>query len=430
MAFRFLHTADIHLDSPLRSLALRDSEIADMIGNATRQAFQRTIDLCLEEQVDALLIAGDLYDGDLKSMKTAIFFGAQIRRLADAGIRAFIVRGNHDAESRITKQLSLPPAAHVFSGRAESVEIEGKGVVVHGISFANPAAPESLLPKFKAPKAGFFNIGMLHTSLAGAEGHDTYAPCSVKDLFDHGFDYWALGHIHKRQVAAEGRRRAVMPGIPQGRHIGESGAKSVTLVTLEDDGDVTLEERQVAVATFALVPVDLGGLQEWAEVLRSMETALRRARADTAAEHLVARVVLSGETALATRLRRDNDVLRDEARQFASALSKTAVEKVSLGALKASAALPPSGGGDPFVDLQRLIVDEIQHAESFHAEVRDLVTSLQKNLPPELRDALFSDWLSSDLEDREGAGKAWLERLIREGSDDVLARLQGSGSAG
>ena len=252
MAFRFLHTADIHLDSPLRSLAMRDPEIAETIGNATRQAFQRTIDLCLDEKLDALMIAGDLYDGDLKSMKTAIFFGTQMRRLADAGVRVFIVRGNHDAESRITKQLSLPSNVHVFSGRAEAVEIEDKGVAVHGVSFADPAAPESLLPKFKAPLPDLINIGLLHTSLAGAEGHDTYAPCSLKDLFDHGFDYWALGHIHKRQVAAEGRRLAVMPGIPQGRHIGEDGLKSVTLATVGENGGPagsdagSLERDQVA----------------------------------------------------------------------------------------------------------------------------------------------------------------------------------------
>ena len=100
MAFRFVHTADVHLDSPLQSLALRDPEIAEMIGNATRQAFERTVGLCLEERVDALMIAGDLYDGDLRSMKTAVFFGSQMRRLTEAGIRVFIIRGNHERRSR------------------------------------------------------------------------------------------------------------------------------------------------------------------------------------------------------------------------------------------------------------------------------------------------------------------------------------------
>ena len=219
MPFRFVHTADVYLDSPLRSLALRDPEIAGMIGGATRQAFERTIDLCLEEQVNALMIAGDLYDGDLRSMKTAVFFGSQMHRLTEAGIRVFVVRGNHDAESVITKHLSLPDGVHVFSGRGGARAIEDRDVVIHGISFAQPRAPESLLPKFKSPVSGCVNIGLLHTSLAGAEGHDTYAPCSVADLIGHGFDYWCLGHVHKRQVHARSPCTVVMPGIPQGRDI-------------------------------------------------------------------------------------------------------------------------------------------------------------------------------------------------------------------
>ena len=108
MAFRFIHAADVHLDSPLRSLALRDPDLAELIGNATRRAFVRIVDLCLDERVDALLLAGDLYDGDQTSVKTARFLSEQIRRLHEAGIRVFIIRGNHDALSRITKELTFP----------------------------------------------------------------------------------------------------------------------------------------------------------------------------------------------------------------------------------------------------------------------------------------------------------------------------------
>ncbi len=84
MAYRFLHTADIHLDSPLKSLALRDPELSNVIGLATRRAFVRLVDLCLEESVDALVIAGDLYDGDQTSMKTARFLAEQLQRLNQA----------------------------------------------------------------------------------------------------------------------------------------------------------------------------------------------------------------------------------------------------------------------------------------------------------------------------------------------------------
>src|SRR4051812_33639739 len=200
MAFRFVHTADIHLDSPLRSLALRNADLAELVGDASRKAFVAIIDLCLAERVDALVIAGDLYDGDQTSMKTARFLASQMERLHQAGIGVYKIRGNHDAMSRIAKELVLPPNVKIFAGHAEAVEIAGGSlpVAIHGLSFAKPHAPEPLLPKFKAPLQGAVNIGVMHTSLAGSAAHDVYAPCNVLDLHASGFDYWALGHIHQR----------------------------------------------------------------------------------------------------------------------------------------------------------------------------------------------------------------------------------------
>ena len=147
MAYRFVHTADIHLDSPLRTLALREPELAELIGGATRKAFASIIDLCLAEQVDALMIAGDLYDGEQTSMKTARFLADQLRRLHEAGIAAFIIRGNHDAESRITRELALPESVKVFTGRAEFVAIRcgALDTAVHGVSFVQKHSPDRLL---------------------------------------------------------------------------------------------------------------------------------------------------------------------------------------------------------------------------------------------------------------------------------------------
>jgi DNA repair protein SbcD/Mre11 len=177
-AYRFVHAADIHLDSPLRSLALRNPELADLIGNASRQVFVRIVDLCLDEQVDALLLAGDLYDGEQTSMKTARFLAEQVRRLHAAGIKVFVIRGNHDALSKITRELVLPESVHLFGGRADAVEIvRDRGerpIVVHGLSFTKPHAPEGLLSKYRAPVEGAINIGLMHTSLDGSGVHDVY----------------------------------------------------------------------------------------------------------------------------------------------------------------------------------------------------------------------------------------------------------------
>ncbi|MDP2122507.1 MAG: DNA repair exonuclease [Hoeflea sp.] len=420
-AYRFVHTADIHLDSPLRSLALRNPELAELIGAATRKAFAATIDLCLDERVDALLIAGDLYDGDQTSMKTARFLAGELGRLASAGIATFIIRGNHDALSRISKELVLPDRVRLFGGRAEHVLIDRaageKPVAIHGLSFAQATAPESLLSKYRQALPDTINIGMMHTSLGGAEGHDVYAPCSPADLVATGFDYWALGHIHKRSVI-HNRGAIVMPGMPQGRDINEDGPKSVTLVSIADDGTVSLEERPTSLAEFARVSVDAGGLTEWSELAEAIRQALGQARDTSTSPELVVRLGFTGATPLAWRMRRDADVLLTEAEERAARIGSTWIEKFEIGATP----LRAEGGSatDPLHELRALIDSAILGSDGYDAALGTLASGLRAQLPADLRDLFGAD---------EAAANLALSRLAREGAQDVLARLQsGSGS--
>ncbi len=422
MPFRFVHTADIHLDSPLRTLALRNPDLAELIGNATRCAFTAIVDLCLHEGVDALLLSGDLYDGDQTSMKTARFLAGEMGRLHQAGIRTFIVRGNHDALSRITRELTLPPSAKVFGGRAEAVSIHsasGMEVAIHGVSFAQAHAPESLLPKYRAALPGVANLGLMHTSLAGTPGHDAYAPCSLADLSQTGFDYWALGHIHKRDVPKT-KGSVVMPGMPQGRDINEAGAKSVTLVTIGDDGKISLEERVTSVAEFVRVPVDLEGATEWQEIAPRMTQALEAARAATRSEHMVARLVLKGRTPLAWRMRRDGDILRAEADQRASLVGRGWIDKVEVECLPdvPEQAGPPAA--DPLQELRRLVDEEIISSPELQAQALALADELRGQLPPECRHIL-----GRDAEEFRHS----VSSLLSGGAEDVLARLDGRARA-
>ena len=413
MAFRFVHTADIHLDSPLRSLALRDPALAELIGGATRLAFERTIDLCLNEEVDALMIAGDLYDGDQTSMKTALFLAAQLRLLDESGIRAFVVRGNHDAESRITRELLLPEGVKIFGGRGEAVELERpRGeipVVVHGISFAKPHAPESLVPKFKARIDGALNIGLLHTSLGGSAQHDDYAPCSVAELVDTGFDYWCLGHIHKREVHSR-EPFIVMPGMPQGRDINEAGPKSVTLVTVENDGSVETESYPTSIAQFERVEVDLTGIQDWRGMVERVGASLKQARDSVNAEHLVVRLKLYGRTDLAWRLRRDLDIAKVEADSRAARLDRTWVEKVELK-VGLGTDLPVG----PVSDLAAKMSGPIAQSDDFKRAAAQLVEDLELSLPSSVRGVLGDDQ-TSRIE--------IIEALTAEGCEAVLAHLK------
>ena len=145
---------------------------------------------------------------------------------------------------------------------------------MHGVSFAQKHAPESLIPKFRPPIAGSVNIGMLHTSLGGSAVHDRYAPCAPAELHGSGFDYWALGHIHQRFVDL-GQATIVMPGNPQGRDINEAGPKSAALVTIGDDRKIKVEERLTSVAEFKRLGVDLGGVEDWRDGLARIEEAAR-----------------------------------------------------------------------------------------------------------------------------------------------------------
>lgn len=415
MAFRFVHTADIHLDSPLRSLSLRNGELAALIGDSTRQALVGIVDLCLEEQVDALIIAGDLYDGEQTSMKTARFLATQLARLSQAGIAVYKVRGNHDALSKITQELVLPDGVKVFGGRAETVLLQAGGldIAIHGMSFAKPQAPDSLLPKYRAPEAGAVNIGIMHTSVGGAPGHDLYAPTSASDLHQSGFDYWALGHIHKRSQH-EGAKTVIMPGMPQGRDINEAGEKTVSLVTVGDDRSITVEERLTSVAQFERVSVDLAGADDWRSAMERIETALGIARDRIRAPHMVARLQLSGQTAVAWKLRRDRDLLLAEAEQRAEGLGRAWIEKIDI-ATEAQSQTNTTMTADPLSELDVLMQRDILPAAATLHDIREMVEDLRSELPADIRGFAGDDEAGLD---------AFVERLLAEGSADILARLR------
>lgn len=414
MPFRFVHTADIHLDSPLRSLALRNPKLASLIGDSTRQALVAIVDLCLDQKVDALVIAGDLYDGDQTSMKTARFLATQIGRLDQAGITVFKIRGNHDALSKITQELILPPTVKVFGGRGETVEITGMGVgiAVHGISFARPHAAESLVPKFRPPVPDAVNIAIMHTSLAGSPGHDVYAPCALPDLHGSGFDYWALGHVHARAEHA-GARTVVMPGMPQGRDINEAGPKSVSLVTIGDDRTISVEEWPTSIAQFERIPVDLGGIAGWREAVDAIEQAVGRMRDRIEAPHLVGRLMLTGRTPLAWRMRRDRDLLLAEIEQRLEAGGRTWIDKIDLSVVAPGPA-EGAGSADPVRELGDLMRSDAMRQHGVREAVRDLVRELRDDLPGDARG--FSGGTEEEFE-------AFVGTLLGEAGEDVLARL-------
>lgn len=240
--FKFIHAADIHLDSPLRRLEQYEGAPVTRIRGATRRALENLVALAAAEHVDFILIAGDLYDGDLDDYSALLHFSAQMGELRRRGIRAFVIRGNHDAANHMSRGLDLPDNVHLFGEQAPGTcPVEAIRVAVHGQSFASREVRENLASSFPDPVRGWYNIGLLHTSLDGCDGHDTYAPCALAHLLQRSYDYWALGHIHQRRLVHDGHPIVSYPGNIQGRHIGEAGPKGCQLVTVTDNRVVSNE---------------------------------------------------------------------------------------------------------------------------------------------------------------------------------------------
>jgi DNA repair exonuclease SbcCD nuclease subunit len=329
---KLVHAADLHLDSPLRGLVAYDGAPLSEIRGATRRALENLTELCLDEEAQLLVLAGDLYDGDWRDYSTGLFFVEQMARLGEAGVSVVWIRGNHDAASLITRQLSLPKNVRELSHAApETVVFEQLGVAVHGVGYARRDVRENLAVSYPAPLPGLFNLGLLHTALEGRAGHEEYAPCSRAELVARGYEYWALGHVHRREVVGS-EPWIVFPGNLQGRHINEVGPKGASLVTLEGRAVRSVEHRALDVVRWARCEVKLDDAHSLDDVLELAARELGRAQASAEGRVLACRIVLSGATEAHSVLQRERERLLAELRAVGIRLGGVYVEQVEISA--------------------------------------------------------------------------------------------------
>jgi DNA repair exonuclease SbcCD nuclease subunit len=416
-SFRFLHAADIHLDSPLKGLTGQDGSAAERVRTATRESFDRLVGMAIEEKVSFLVIAGDLYDGDWRDYKTGLFFAAQMGRLNAANIPAYLLHGNHDAESQITKRLDLPGNVHVFGTRSpETFRLNELNVALHGQSFRQRAVTDNLVPDYPAPVNGAFNIGVLHTA-CGMGGHENYAPCSLDDLVNKGYDYWALGHVHQAAVLHE-RPHVVFPGNLQGRHVKETGAKGACLVTVRDNEIIELEAMPCDVVRWAVLRVSLAGASGMGDVIDRVRQTLETAVANDSNGRLLAcRIVLEGRTEVHARLIASEEQLLADARASALGLGEEVawVEKVTTAT---QATLDPQALAqreDAIGELQRMLQDAKSDRELL-AQIEGDIGELVRRLPHEVRTDIDDDLLKSAI-----AGD--YDALIKDVGPYLSARL-------
>lgn len=251
--FRFIHAADLHLDSPFRGLAEVSPDLGEMMHSATFRALDRIVGHTIDSKADFLVLSGDLYDSQDRSLRALVEFRRQMERLAERDVGVYVVHGNHDPLNGWGADFGMPPNVVVFDGeaRAEPVVRNGKEVArVTGISYTQERVTDNLARSFPPTTNQTYSIAALHANVGRQAGHADYAPASVTDLVDAGFDYWALGHVHTRCVLSESPT-IVYPGNPQGRHARETGPRGCFEVTVDGSGRTHLNFIETDVVRWA-----------------------------------------------------------------------------------------------------------------------------------------------------------------------------------
>lgn len=380
---KFIHSADIHLDSPLHRLEEYDGAPVDRIRQASRRALENMVELALGELVDFVLIAGDLFDGTWRDYNTGLYFVSQVRRLTAAGIEVFIISGNHDAAGQMTRSLPYPEKVHLFSHRkAQTRTLDSLKVAIHGQSFGTAAETANLAAGYPEPLPGYVNIGLLHTSLTGREGHEAYAPCTLADLENRGYDYWALGHVHRFEIVSEAPM-VVFPGCIQGRHVKETGPRGCVRVRLEPGLTPAVTHHPLDVIRWERVTVDLAGVRAMDEGLDRFKEAFEKEIVRHDPIPVIARVVFVGETVLHARIASDPEHLKESVRSAAIAVfgDRAWIEKISVRTQPQGRATPDPG---PLRELA-LFVETLSSSESDLSAPGNELSTLFQKLPPDYR---------------------------------------------
>jgi len=408
--FKFIHTADIHLDSPLKGLEVHEDAPVEEIRGATRRALDNLIDLAIEEEVDFILIAGDLYDGDWKDYNTGLFFSARMGRLSKAGIKVFIISGNHDAASQLTKTLPLPDNVTLFSSKkTQSVKLDDLGVIIHGQSYSYRVETENLASQYPQYDSNYFNIGLLHTSLTGREGHEDYAPCTLDDLKSKGYDYWALGHVHKREIISK-EPWVVFPGNLQGRHIKETGAKGASLVTVEDGRIIKVEAFEFDVLRWAVCQVDLSECETSEKVYDVVRQALEHELDQVNDKPLALRLVLTGSCPIHGKLLDQTTQWTEGFRSIVVQFGGIWLEKVKFKTSRKVSLEEMFGEDNPIAGLLKFVQQIELEGDTLFELVPEL-SALKNKLPAEIQTG-DEPFLDPSLDKIEGLRNEIQELLI------------------
>jgi len=425
-AFSFIHTADLHLDSPFKGISEINEEISAELTEATFNTFNKIIDICIEKQVDFLLISGDIYNGADRSLRAQLRFRDGLKRLSDENINAYIVHGNHDPLDGWSANLKWPQNVHIFKGKAVKKVVVKKSeeeiAQIYGISFHKREIKTNLAQKFpeKAPlEKELFTIGMLHCNIGTNTGHEPYAPCTLRDLMSRNFDYWALGHIHNNVIMRDENPPVIYPGNPQGLHPKETGTKGCFFIRVDEKGEPSCEFIEVGSIRWFVEKLSIGSLNTEEELIQEIENHIDQIRKKANERPAICRIILTGRSVLYSSIIRKGfleDVLQrvreneEGEKQFVWIESiknntKPEIDRKSL--LKQE---------DFIGDLVKLF-EEFYHDDNKRVELKKLLEPLftssgGRKLLEEIDDKYLIELI-------EKAEALCLDKLIRTDSDEI-----------
>ncbi|MHC4661715.1 MAG: metallophosphoesterase family protein [Planctomycetota bacterium] len=421
MRFTFLHAADLHLDTPFKGLSAMDEHVAQMLRDASLNAFDQLVELALQRECLFVLLAGDIYDGEERGVRAQLRFLNGLKRLSDANVKVFIAHGNHDPLGGWSAIRTWPPGVTVYGDSevdCHSVQISGNTVAnIYGISYACREVSENLALRFKRRDGAGLHIGLLHCNIGGNPEHDNYSPCQIDDLLNAGMDYWALGHVHRRPTEYRRDPWIVYPGNLQGRSskASESGPKGVVVVEADPTNVYSVEFVPVDKARFVQTSLDVAGISDLAGLQQALEERAGQLQEENSDRLLLVRAALTGGSEIHSDLtpERLDELLGELRRNYADSRSVLYWEnildhthpEVDLEAIQ--------DRGDFLAEVltcsKALCGDKQQGQEFFKQHLLDL-----SKIPAQLRDEL--NLLNHDSV-LERAQMIALERLQREAGE-------------
>jgi DNA repair exonuclease SbcCD nuclease subunit len=415
---RFIHSSDLHLDTPFKGLSSWNRDLASKLKDATFKSFRKIVDLCLNKQVDFLLISGDIFESDNKSLTAQLKFISELKRLSDKGIPAYIVCGNHDPLNSWLDISRLPENVIRFgSSKVENHTFikDNKPVAdIYGISFHKKVINENLSRKYKLKNnPSRFSLAVLHGTAGAAGPHENYAPFKVKDVINKGFDYWALGHIHKRHIVHKSNPTIVYPGNPQGRDFGETGAKGCYLVEIDTNKKVNLRFIPVQLIRFEEIKVGLAEEDTITDLADRIENAKSNIEDYESNMNYIFRINLTGKSAIHSLLNKPGETEQLTEHFNEGQLEQTYftwVDRIELN----TRPVIDIGKIEKGNDFAAEILKTFNEYETNTEELKELFKNIEELVSPGIKKEIADLMEKEQKEILEKAKWKVIDRLIRE----------------